>query len=547
MLFDQGRQPETIPPAAPGQCWMRLPLALVYRRPFLCFFLLGVLCNLVGSAFNFVYNKLLIIDVLSAEQRAAFWNWIAPGYNVVAYPLGLGVMLYLLWPLPRCLGDLRAGRSVGPDKLEYCRRRLVNLPFYQVCVNFLAWLPGAVVFPLGIGLLAGWDNAAFIWTHFLVSFLVAALMATVQTFFLLEAFLIRVVYPEFFRDARPADLPGTLRIPLRSRLLLYWVATAVVPVVSLLAVVLTFVEGQPHFDRLRALAVGVAVNSVVYSAIVAGVVGWNLVSWVDAQARATEEIMRGNYDYRIDEKRPDEFGRLTDRFNDMAAGLARARLLRETFGEFVEPDVRDQILEYYQGLGGEVQEITVLFADIRGFTRRSAGEAPDRVFDLLNRFFTLAVAAIREEGGLVNKFLGDGLLALFGVPRARADHADRAVRAAVNLLARLRELNRELAAEGQEPLAVGIGIHTGPALVGCLGAALPGADGRQRFRREYSAIGETVNLAQRVEQLTKTVGGPILLSEQTRARLREPVPLTCRGPQPVPGYDGTLVVHQVEG
>ena len=183
--------------------------------------------------------------------------------------------------------------------------------------------------------------------------------------------------------------------------------------------------------------------------------------------------------------------------------------------------MRDEILERYPGLGGEVVEVTVVFIDIRGFSRRSAGEPPERVVCLLNRFFTLSFLAIERHCGHVNKFLGDGLMALFGVPRACDDHADRAVAAALDLLAELARLNDELKREGQEPLVVGVGIHTGPALVGCVGATLGADAGRERTRKEFTAIGETVNLAQRVEQLTKCCGGPVLLSEATRRRLRE--------------------------
>src|SRR5262245_46019023 len=205
----------------------------------------------------------------------------------------------------------------------------------------------------------------------------------------------------------------------------------------------------------------------------------------------------------------------------MADALQRGKLVRDTFGHFVVPDVRDQILERYRGLGGEVHEITVLFADIRGFTRRSAGEAPERVVELLNRFLTLAGRAIEENGGKVNKFLGDGIMALFGAIRERDDHADQAAAAAQDIVTRLNGLNAELQLAGQQPLTVGIGIHTGPALVGVIGATLLRTDGRARFRTDFTAIGETVNLAQRIEQLTKICGGPILLSGQTRERLRQ--------------------------
>lgn len=516
------------------------------RWPFASVFLLSALCNLGGSAFSFAYNKLLIVDALSPAQQAAFWGWVAPAYNLAAYPLGLGMMAVLIAPLSRCLRDLRAGRPVRPERLEQCRRRLVNLPVCQVCINFLGWAPGAVFFPLGVCLLAGWDGAAFLWWHFIVSFLVTALLTTVQTFFLLETFLLKVVYPEFFRDARPADVPGAWRLPLAGRLLLYWVATAVVPVVSLLAIALNAVgERHANLDLLGRLALAVAVGGVLSSALIALLVGRGLLGWVDAHGRATTRVAQEDYDHRIAEKRPDELGRLTDRFNDMAEALGRARALRQTVGQLVRPDVLEEVVEHHPQLGGEVREVTVLFADIRGFTLRSAGEAPDRVVGLLNRFFSLAVAAVEEEGGLVNKFLGDGFMALFGVPRIDADHADRAVGAALRLLERLDRLNLDLAAAGDEPLAVGVGIHTGPALVGCIGASLPSKDGRPRLLKEYTAVGETVNLGQRVEQLTKKLGGPVLITERTRDRLKLPVPLSCLGLQKPAGSEG-IVVYRLD-
>jgi adenylate cyclase len=521
--------------------------AIANRWPFVCFFLLAVASNAAGSLFNIAYNYCLIVQhYLSDPEQKAAWQRVSVGYNLVAYPACLGVVCFLLVPLSRCLRDLRAGRAVKPGRLEQCRRTLVNLPFYQVWINFLGWLPGAVVFPLGICVLGGWDNGLVIWRHFVVSFLVAALLTSVQTFFLLEAFLIKIVYPDFFRGARPAEVLGTWRVPLRARLLMYWTATAVVPLVALLAVALNFSpERAQHFEVLRQLSLGVAIVGVACSGLIAWLVGRSLVTWVDAHAQATEHVTMGHYDFAIADQRPDELGQLTDRFNDMAAGLGRARKLRETFGQFVGPHVRDEVLESYPGLGGELREITALFADIRGFTKRSAGESPERAVDLLNRFFSLAVAAVEVEGGGVAKFLGDGFLGLFGAPWPCPDHADRAVKAALDLLRRLRELNKELAVEGQTPLTIGIGIHTGPALLGCIGAAVAGPNGRQVLRREFTAIGETVNLGQRLEQLTKECGGPVLLSEQTRNRLTRDVPMSRLGPQRVPGYTGELVVYRL--
>jgi adenylate cyclase len=521
--------------------------AAAYRWPFLCFFLLAVASNAAGSLFNIAYNYSLIVQYhLTEPQQKAAWEKVSVGYNLVAYPVCLGAVLYLLVPLSRCRRDLRAGREVKPARLEKCRRTLVNLPFFQVWINFLGWLPGAVAFPLGICILGGWENGFAIWRHFVVSFLVAALLTSVQTFFLLEAFLIKVVYPDFFRGARPAEVLGTWRVPLRARLLMYWTATAIVPLVALLAVALNFTsEREEQFAVLRNLSLGVAIVGLACSGLIAWLVGRSMVTWVDAHAEATEQVTMGRFDFTIADQRPDELGHLTDRFNDMAASLERARKLRETFGQFVGPHVRDEVLESYPGLGGELREVTALFADIRGFTKRSAGAAPQQAVDLLNRFFSLGVAAVEVDGGGVAKFLGDGFLGLFGAPWPCPDHADRAVKAALDLLQRLRDLNKELALEGQAPLAIGIGIHTGPALLGCIGASVSGPNGRQTLRREFTAIGETINLGQRVEQLTKECGGPVLLSEQTRTHLTRVVPMTCLGPQHVPGYTGELVVYRL--
>jgi adenylate cyclase len=511
------------------------------------FLLVFVLSNGAGSVFNILYNSWLIgRHYLDDEQQVVFWQVMVPFYNVIAYPAGLGLMLWLLWPLLVSYRRLRAGERLPPDQMENCRRLVINLPFYEVCINFLAWFPGGVVFPLGICLLGGWHNGGAIWLQFLVSFTVSAVLTTVQTFFLVEAFVIAVFYPELFQDVRPAEIQGVLRISYGKRLLVLWLAVAVGPLLALLVVALNLIDlPEGSAADLPQLALGVAIVGAASGGIVAWLVGRNLLSWMMAHAAATEQIAHGNYDVRIREQRPDEWGRLTDHFNDMAGALGRARHLSETFGQFVSPEVRDEILDR-PILGGEVVEVTVLFVDIRGFTQRTAGQPPESTVALLNRFLSLVVASVEENGGWVNKFLGDGVMALFGSPRPRSGHADLALQAATVLLERLRLLNQQLEEEAQAALIIGAGIHTGLALVGSIGAALHGRDGVARMRREFTAIGETVNLCQRLEQFTKHVAGPVLVSEATRQRLLQPFPLTCLGRQNLPGYAESMILHRLE-
>lgn len=523
----------------------------VHRHAVIGLFLIALFSNAAASVFNILYNDLLIARYyLDAPQHAAFWKMVS-FYNFVAYPICLGIVIALLRPLATARRLMAVGAPLTPSLLHRCQRLLINLPFYQVCLNFAGWMVGIVAFPLGIGLLGGWNGIGGIAGQFAISFVVSAFIATVQTYFILEAFLFTYLYPDFFREDRPADMmgPGLFQIRFAQRLTLYWTSVALMPLVAVLAVVLNIPTGpdlEGRMESLRPLALGVGIVGVLSSAVIGMVVSRTLMSWVRSHTEATEQIALGNFDYRISEKRPGEFGRLTDRVNDMAAALARARQVRETFGQMVGPEVRDSVLDRYaDGLGGEVEDITVVFVDLRGFTQRSASETPERVFELLNHFFTLSFTAMHQQCGHVNKFLGDGMMVLFGVPHTLDDHADRAVMAALDLVRRLNGFNDQLILMKQQPLAVGIGIHSGPALVGCSGAAMPGTNGR-RVRKEFTALGATVNLAQRLEQLTKVCGGPILMSEATRRRLVRELPLTELGRQQVSGCEGGVVVFRVE-
>jgi adenylate cyclase len=507
--------------------------ALARRYPLAILLLLMIASNILGTAFNVIYNFTVIADrSMHPAQRQAFRDSISV-YNAVAWPVCIGATLYLFWPLQRCLVRLRAGEQIEPHFMEFCRRRLVNLPKLELWVNAWGWLPGAVYFPLVVCIGGGSENGFIIWARFLISFTISALITIAQTFFLTESFLIAFLYPEFFRDARPEQVAGVVPISYQSRLILLWLAVACMPLLALFMVL---------WDQENAvLAISLFLTAAGSSLAIFWLVGRQLLHWVKVHALAMAEVSDGNFDVRIAEQRPDEWGRLTNHFNDMAGALGRAREESETFGQFVSPEVRDQIMARMPGLQVAVLEITVMFADIRGFTRRCAGEPPERIGILLNRFLTLALHSVEGRGGLVNKFLGDGFMALYGATGPCENHADLALASAQDLLVRLRGLNDELICQGQTPLAVGIGIHSGPALVGCFGASLEKKGG---MRREFTAIGETVNFCQRLEQLTKTCGGPILLSEATRCRLRRDACMACLGPQPVPGAPEPIVVHR---
>ena len=201
--------------------------------------------------------------------------------------------------------------------------------------------------------------------------------------------------------------------------------------------------------------------------------------------------------------------------------LAREEVARANYSRFMPEYVVKQLLENPNSfrLGGANQTITVLFADIRGFTAFSEHENPERIVGLLNRYFSAMTEIIFEHGGTLDKYIGDELMALFGAPTATPFDARNAVNAAVAMQNRLITLNAELLDQGFWEIAVGMGLHTGVATVGYIGS---------EKRSEYTAIGDTVNLASRLQ--SNTAGGQILISEATARAAGDVFPLINHEP-----------------
>jgi adenylate cyclase len=270
--------------------------------------------------------------------------------------------------------------------------------------------------------------------------------------------------------------------------------------------------------------------------------GWRLASVMSRALRrlntALKRVVQLDYVHVQGVHTGDELEDLANGFNTMVDGLKERDKLRTTFGKYMTAAIIEHLLAGKVALGGESLEVTILFTDIRSFTSISERMDPQQLVGLLNEYFTAMVGIVMSEGGVVDKYIGDAIMAVFGAPVPRQDDAVNAVRAAVKMRRALEELNMRLAGRGVTRLRTGIGIHTGQVIAGNIGS---------ERRMEYTVIGDAVNLASRLESCTKDLGVDVLISEDTYERTKHVIEARAIREITVKGRRAPVMTYQVLG
>jgi adenylate cyclase len=445
--------------------------------------------NGIGATIAFVY--LVIVSPPQPPPRHSEWLQLAlvPIYVVLAAVVGKRIAE----PRARQVAEWLAAER--PPTAEE-RALVLRLPWRAAAFSAVGWLVASVVF----GTVTATHHPAVYVAGVVLGILLAGLTTAAVTYLLAERRL-RPVFARALAGGTPSQAHGPM-VGTRPRLLVSW---ALGSGVALIAIAVAFLgRGDSRGDDLVPTVLFLVVVGLFAGGVLIAAAAGSVSDPVERLTAAVERVEDGSLDEEVVVDDGGEIGRLQAGFNRMVAGLRERERIRETLGTYVDREVAEHILDEGTALEGEEVQVTAMFLDARGFTGLAERLSAREVVATLNRLFERIVPIIHAHGGHVDKYVGDGLLAVFGAPRRQEHHADHALAAALEIAA---------AVEGEEAgFPIGIGLNSGAVVAGNVGGA---------GRLEFSIIGDAVNVAARVEAATRRTGDVVLVSEHTKALLSE--------------------------
>ena len=477
------------------------------------YFLLAIVMQHIGTQ---VLGAMVVFLVTSFYDSTTSEQLLAIGVGVVFVELAMLFALNSARSLFEPIKAWECNEGRTPEGAQRAWEAAVSFPrrwFTRVSlqVSLIAAVPGSIINVQILDL--GWASLPPMLVGTIAAVAYGTLINYGLTEFVLEPVIARIAIdlPPRFQFSR-AGFPLYKRLAIALPVLCAMVGTVVAAIVS---------DGGGGEGII--VGVCVAVGVALFFSTEAGVlVARSFVAPVYTLQQAMRRVDAGDYTVRVPVVTGDELGELTDSFNRMAAGLAERERMREAFGTYLDRDVAQYILDAGNNPGGFEAEVSVVFCDVRDFTTFAETASPPDVVATLNETFEQIVPIVARHGGHVDKFVGDGVMLVFGIPEGFADHADRAYAAACEITA---------AVNASGPLRISAGINTGRVVAGSIGGG---------GRLNFSVIGDAVNVAARVEAQTRKTGDDVLITAATRRRLQREPPLVSRGTVPLKGRSATV-------
>lgn len=523
--------------------------------------------NFLGGVVVFVYFAFVESGLRGPEELIEIKQTLAIFLVVVSFItagiLGMSARLIRNVRLPLS----RARESSDPLAMRTAVGNFLSLPVQIAVLSLIAWVTAGIIYACLHEMLPG----GFIFPpgrtfRTLVAIVFVGAPVTVLLVYFVLEYTVRRQALLLFPETALSTVPASFRIKVLFKLVVVslMIGTMPISVISYLTInqiheIHAGYQSISNFSSHAPIVIGFLLSLAVFVAFcLSAFLALSVSQPLSQLTSAMKRIRDGHLDVTIPVVSNDEIGFVAEGFNRMVEGLRERDTIRETFGSYLSREVVEEILNSPNGvnLGGELREVTILVADLRGFTPLTASLPPEIVVKILNRYFACMVDIIFDFGGIVDEFTGDGILAFFGVPHPIRESQRQAVFCAMEMQQRIPELNRELSKSIPElnllldnaeliqtdapfstiPLTMAVVVHTGRLVVGNIGS---------EKRRKYGAVGTPINLTFRIEK--KAGSGEILITSEVHERVSglvktEPIPNVT-----LKGIEEPVTLHRVVG
>ena len=489
---------------------------------------------LVSNVIAVLVPQLISIPVLNEENNQKWESFLANNHLA-----SIAMVFAFLVPTLVCIiyserifkSDEKIVKNVAEIPSVFSLSSVIgwNL-YYFIEIPFVLYARAQFGIYIRAILISSWAFALF-----------SGMTAWTLSYLAIEILNRTILLPKVFPEGHISRNGFSFRPSFKHLMLFCYIVSSLFPVIILLS---SYISVQINNGlELHSGVIIVSVLLMVIAFVITISLSKLILNPLKNLTEASKRIQNGDYKSRVGIVTSDELGELADSFNDMADSLAEKEFMRDTFGKVVDPEVRDYLMSgagkasLGEALGGETREVTVLFCDIRSFTSMSEKMAAAEVVSLLNRYFTALGQCITAHHGIINKYIGDAIMAIFGAPVASQNSAEDAFAAALDMRKALEKVNKEFAEDGLPQLRFGIGIHTGPVFAGTIGA---------ENRMEYTVIGDTVNTASRLESLCKNYTTDLLLSEAAVEKLGNGGKLTFVADAQIRGKTEPMKIYTIK-
>jgi adenylate cyclase len=479
-------------------------------------FMIGFLITAGASALALVAINQFLSQLMFTDREAQFINTLSSRIfedGLVFIPV-IGQILPFIVGTVLVISYVKPYYNKSPESLNSKQQaRVVRSPFFLSFFGAVSWAVG-FVFNVTSILVLRQNYPGHIMLKSLIFLTSQSILVFILSFYLLEWYYREKIIPRAFPQNTLRHIPQVKQDRIGRRFSTFMLAVYGFPTVVFTNIIFT---ASAQEDDPLPLEILIPMGALILGMTLVFILLKSLVSRsiegpVQRMVAMTKKIEAGAFDVSTRIQSTDQLGHLGESLNDMARGLVERELIRDTLGRMVDPSIRDYLLQGNTKLGGEFLDCSILFVDIRGYTSMSEGRSPEEIVQWLNRFFDRCHGAIKAHDGVVNKYIGDAVMAIFGAPIKIDNHAQGAVRAAFGILKALAELNKELLRAGEPEITVRIGIHSGRVLAGNIGAS---------ERMEYTVIGDAVNLASRLEAQCREYNTDLLISKEVFDRLED--------------------------